>query len=199
MPTGYTDAIANGITFKDFTMRCARAFGACVELRDSSLDAEIPDEFKVSDYHKKGLDAAEKQLIKVKKMTIAACEVAAKVDYEKSRKSYEDSIKKSIELQHKYYAMLEEVDAWKPPTKDHIELKKFMGDQILQSIKFDCDVTYYQGWLVRLQLRTGAEWKQEQINKCLDDIAYHAIALKEENERIASRNAWVRQLRESLK
>jgi hypothetical protein len=32
MPTGYTSAIADGIEFKDFALRCARAFGALVEL-----------------------------------------------------------------------------------------------------------------------------------------------------------------------
>ena len=34
MPTGYTYKIGEGASFKEFVMACARAFGACVEMRD---------------------------------------------------------------------------------------------------------------------------------------------------------------------
>lgn len=34
MPTGYTADIKDGIDFKTYAMNCARAFGACVMLRD---------------------------------------------------------------------------------------------------------------------------------------------------------------------
>ena len=60
MTTGYTDAVGKGeITeFKDYALLCARAFGACVSMRDEPLDAEIPEEFKPNDYHEKSLQKA---------------------------------------------------------------------------------------------------------------------------------------------
>lgn len=44
MPTGLTNPIYEGrenFTFEDFAMRCARNFGAFVDLRDEPLDMEI--------------------------------------------------------------------------------------------------------------------------------------------------------------
>ena len=38
--TGYTSKIAQDITFKDFVMSCARAFGALVTLRDKPSRGE---------------------------------------------------------------------------------------------------------------------------------------------------------------
>lgn len=40
MPTGYTADIKDGITFRDFALRCARAFGATIMQRDE--DISIP-------------------------------------------------------------------------------------------------------------------------------------------------------------
>jgi hypothetical protein len=38
MPTGYTaELIEKGMEFNDFVLTCARAFGACIELRDRKL------------------------------------------------------------------------------------------------------------------------------------------------------------------
>ena len=59
MPTGYTSKIADGIGFKDFALSCARAFGACIEMRDDPSDKPIPNEFKPNDYHKKRMAAAK--------------------------------------------------------------------------------------------------------------------------------------------
>ena len=43
MPTGYTAYVQDGVIteFADFAMKCARAFGALIDMRDESLDAEI--------------------------------------------------------------------------------------------------------------------------------------------------------------
>ena len=40
MPTGYTTDIYNGkdVTFKDFALKCARAFGACIHQREDNID-----------------------------------------------------------------------------------------------------------------------------------------------------------------
>ena len=61
MPTGYTAPIYEGeenFTFKKFAMRCARNFGALIEMRGEPLDAEIDFDkcFQPSDYYKKALE-----------------------------------------------------------------------------------------------------------------------------------------------
>lgn len=82
MPTGYTYAIKEGISFRDFVLKCARAFEACVSMRDDPMDKEIP-EFVASDYYQKELDKSFARLNEIVKMSDADCGIAATQEYEK--------------------------------------------------------------------------------------------------------------------
>ena len=57
------------LTFPQFAMRCARAFGALIEMRDDSMDAPIPDEFSPSDYHVKAKAKAEETLKRLRSIS----------------------------------------------------------------------------------------------------------------------------------
>ncbi|MBS3155164.1 hypothetical protein J4404_01555, partial [Candidatus Woesearchaeota archaeon] len=71
MPTGYTYIIGEkDITFKEFALRCARGFGALVEMRDDSLEARIPNKFYPCSYHKEQIGEAQKQLDRVQNMSL---------------------------------------------------------------------------------------------------------------------------------
>ena len=63
MPTGYTAGVATGEIkdFKTYALQCARAFGACIMLRDEPMSDEIP-EFKPSDHYEKSLAKATADL-----------------------------------------------------------------------------------------------------------------------------------------
>lgn len=198
MPTGYTAAIGEGITFNNFVLQCARAFGACIEMRDDPMDKPIPDEFKPSDYSERQLAEANKRVAQLKAMSASQCAKEAKADYERQVTYHKESIAKDAALKAKYEAMLAEVEAWTPPSTDHDELKNFMRNQITESIRFDCGGNYHQDALKSLRPMTGNEWQQSELNKALEDISYHSKAQKEENERAAKRTQWVRQLRESI-
>lgn len=64
MPTGYTAPIYEGkqITFPEFAMQCARAFGALIDMRDDPMDSPIPDAFVPDTYHARELVKAREQL-----------------------------------------------------------------------------------------------------------------------------------------
>lgn len=81
MPTGYTAAIADGISFTNYAMGCARAFGALIEMRDEPSDAPIPEEFKPSTYHLEELQKAQKKLHNLCKMSFGEAEGRAMVAY----------------------------------------------------------------------------------------------------------------------
>ena len=68
MPSGYTENIYYGkeVTFKDFALGCARAFGACVMQRDDPADVK-PKIMPEESYHTEKL----KELKKFKKPTKA--------------------------------------------------------------------------------------------------------------------------------
>lgn len=197
MPTGYTDCIKDGISFKKYAMKCARAFGACIEMRDESWDAEIPDKFPISNYHLQKILEAKEKLKKLKKMKISEAENKAKKEFDEKMKYNLEAIKKNQELQEKYEKMLEAVRAWNPPSSDHVEYKKFMETQITESIKFDCGGDYY----IRNKPKplSGKQWLEDQIEAAIHDINYHTKEHSNEVKRNTERNLWVKQLRDSLK
>jgi len=89
--------------------------------------------------------------------------------------------------------MLSKVQEWKPPTPDHVDLKKFMIQQLEDSIEFDCFIPEMP------QRLSGEEYREQQIKKVLDDIDYHEREYAKEVNRVHERNKWLLLLRESLK
>lgn len=199
MPTGYTSEIEQGITFQQFAMRCARAFGALIMMRDDPMDAVIPDEFIPSEYHTKEITKEEAELAKIRTMSPPAVKKAIQAEFDAELKSIDDMISKSRNTKSKYEAMLCRVKGWTPPTPDHIELKNFMIKQIEESISFDCSGGYWEDKRRNLTLRDVQDWRQAKIKQHLDSIAYHQKEYKAEVDRCAFRSKWVRELRESLK
>jgi hypothetical protein len=196
MPTGYTADIEKGITFQQFALNCARAFGACVTMREDPSDKPIPNEFKPSDYHKKQLAKAERELRKIQTISPEEASRQAETSYQNSKRANDGYIKNCINLRAKYNAMLTQVRAWNPPSKNHSEFKQFMIQQIESSIRFDCGTDYHIQNAPKLM--SGKKWRQEQIRGLHQDIEYHTKETHKETERTNGRNLWIKQLRESL-
>lgn len=197
MPTGYTAAIADDITFDDFVMGCARAMGALVMMHDEPSDAPIPERFEPIDYHTKKIAEANATLDRLAGMTGAEAEQAASDAYEAAITAQAAAILRNDTLREKYNAMLAKVGAWQSPSADHDGFKKFMVEQITSSIDFDCDNRYYRDQ--KHTKLTGAEWLAQEEAKARKDIAYHEAENAKEIERTEARNTWLRKLRESLK
>ena len=193
MPTGYTSDISKGISFEEFALNCAKAFGACVTMRDEPNDKKIPDEFKPSDYHSKAIVEAEKRYKKLKSISIEQAEKEAIKMFKAVQKQYNKWDKDKTELKEKYELMLSKVRAWTPPSNDHKEYKNFMIKQIEGSIEFDC--SFYPR---DFKLLTGENWLKKEIDEALYDINYHTKKDAEERKRVAKRNIWIKQLRQSL-
>ena len=196
MPTGYTCNIKDGITFKEFAMGCARAFGACIEMRDDSLDKEIPEEFETSSYHKERIEEIEKEISELSKLT----EEEIKVICDKEYKEEIDRIKQAKEdeknLFNSYANMLNIVSGYVPPSEDHINFKEFMIKQIKESIDFDCNDYYKNKKVVKQDYKT---YRFEKLKGCYKDLSYHAKKYQEDLERTKRNNNWIKLLRESLK
>lgn len=196
MPTGYTDSIKDGITFEEFVLTCARAFGATITMRDDPIDKPIPDKFDPSDYHVKELTRARKNLTKINKITVGEAEKLAIADYKKEINSIKKCIEEDRMLMAQYREMLNQVKMWTPPTSEHNKLKEFMDKQITGSIEHDGMEDYYTRNPAILQ--TGKEWLKTQKEVAQRDIAYHTNENKKEIDRTESRTAWVKALRDSL-
>jgi len=197
MATGYTDTIKDGITFKQFVLKCARAFGACIEMRDESMEVPIPDKFEPSTYHLEALKKAEKELSEASNMSLEDAGEKALNEYNKRKNEYKESIRKNTVLEEKYNSMLKQVEKWIPPTAEHIGIKEFMTQQITSSIDFDCG-DYYEKALRELKKSSGSEWKKQRIDSAVYDITYHTRELEKEKRRAEERTSWIKALRESL-
>ncbi len=194
MPTGYTYKIREGMGFKEFTLRCARAFGALITMRDAPLDAEVPDEFKPDDYYDSKIEESKARLSELEKMTLEEAEITAEEEYQKAMTEYKKVIGERVELKEKYTAMLKKVDEWTPPTPDHRELKNFMRDQLISSINTDCDIYCY----LPPKECSANEWLEDNKKKCIDRIAYFTKEKEKEEDRCVKRTEWVRALKQSL-
>ena len=192
MPTGYTAAIADGISFEKFVWRCARNMGALIMMRDEPYDAPVR-EFEPSDYNAKELAAARARLESLKGMTIEDAEVQADLSLSAALESSTSYSEGKTELEAKYWAMLSKVRQWEPPSEDHRGLRDFMISQIEDSIRYDCGDTFEPP-----KKLTGEEWLAQEIASAIRDIKYHSKANQEELDRTEARNRWVRQLRESV-
>lgn len=196
MPTGYTADIKDGISFKTYAMNCARAFGACVLLRDEPGGGErIPERFEPSDHHTRQLAERREDLARIEALDAAGREAEAAKAWDKAETYRSVRLDEMRKQRAAYVAMLAQVDAWKPPTTDHVNFRAFMREQITQSIDWDCDESYHS---TPTPLQTGDEWAANRIAELHRDIAYHEREHAAEVERAASRTQWVQALRGSL-
>jgi hypothetical protein len=195
MTNGYTDPIYEGkdITAKEYILRCARAFGATITMRDEPLDAEIP-EFKPGTYHLEQIEKLKNELQKYKSMTLDEARKIINEEYETAIKYIEKVIKEKNELKQRYMKVLKEVKAWNPPTDEHVNLKNFAIEQLEQSIEWDCDTSYIR----TPEKETPDEWLKRKISKIERDIAYHEKEWIEEVKRTKKRNDPTKQLKDSL-
>ena len=196
MPTGYTHPVQTGEVkdFPTFAMQCARAFGALVMMRDDPHDAPIPDEFQPSDYHTTEREKANARLMELRAMTPDQIQAAHRVQWDKDYRHAEDYKAEKVLQEERYRAMLAKVEAWTPPSPDHDGLKRFMREQLVTSIDFDCGGSY----LPDIATADPYEWWGGEVKKAQRDIEYHTEEDAKERKRTDGRNRWVRLLRESL-
>ncbi|MEK4427731.1 hypothetical protein MHB54_00575 [Paenibacillus sp. FSL M7-0802] len=195
MPTGYTSAIYEGeeVGVSEYILKCARAFGATISMRDKPLDKEIT-EFKPSTYNLDSISRAEKRLNEIEAMTIDEANKRADEAYQSSLSDYHETLNKKRCLRSRYESLLQKVKEWIPPTEEHIKLKEFSIEQLTKSIEWDCNEEYMNP-PTRF---SGEDYIEAGINGALQDIAYHQKAHYEEVKRISERNLWVKNLKDSL-
>lgn len=194
MPTGYTYNVVDGkITeFADFAMQCARAFGALITMREDPMDAPIPDEIKPeTSYYANRVDEDMERLGEVHAMTDAEAAAAAQAAHDEAMASRAKYLSDKESEAGRLNAMLAKVRAWHPPTRDHVEMKSFMIEQLTISMPGKYTPTIPV-------LLDGATWRQEQIDSLSEAVARSRKEVEKETERAKNRTEWVKNLRASL-
>jgi hypothetical protein len=192
MPTGYTSIIEEGASFEEYVWRCARAFGALIELRDEPLDAPVPAELKPNVYYARSLDTARAQLAALQKMGRDDADNHAESAHYDALKRREEDMRESERKQSLYEDMRAKVLAWAPPTSDHAPLREFMLQQIEVSIGGGIYVPE------KPDRKSGEDWLADAIRQAEERVAYAEKSLRKEEDRTRQRNAWLSELRKSV-
>jgi hypothetical protein len=194
MPTGYTAPIADGMTFEQYALGCARAFGALVNMRDEPSDAPIPERLEPDTYYQKSLEASQLELDRVMSLTAAEIVVEAEKSYVSAYESWAKRRSDRAALREKYQAILDRVRAYVAPTPDHVGYKEFMEKQLVDSIAWDCSDSHDD----EPQRVAPAKWIADRLEELRREVARREQSAREEVERTHKRNEWIKALRDSL-
>jgi len=196
MPTGYTAAIQHGISFERFIMDCARAFDFCVSIRDEVPGGDaIPLVFQPNLYHFHAMELLTQELKELQDMSDDEAEAAATKEWELKEWERKKKLDEKVAMRVAYKAMLVKVEAWNPPTPEHIGLKRFMREQIERGLNFDCCDEFYRDVTPRI---AGPQWRTLRMAEKSESLAYHTKQHQKEVENAARSTEWVRALRESI-
>ncbi len=200
MPTGYTAGVMDGtITeFKDYAFQCARTFGALVTERDNPITPDLPT-LEVGDYHVASLREKEKEVKRLSSMTPPQIEKEFLKSKNRDIKYHTKGIKDQEKTLQRYLKMLEEAKKFVAPTDEHTSYRDFLISQLEESLNWDCGSTYHQEQLVKVKKKRSAKaWHKEQLDEAKYRLKYAKKSLKEEIERVKSRNDWLDQLRKAV-
>jgi len=191
MPTGYTCILDDrDVSVREYILRCARAFGACVEQLDESLDSP-PRESIASTYHRERLEEGKRQLEDLLAMTTEQVMAKCEAEYEEELSSWRRRRAEWEVVNGRYTAMAEAVHAWTPPTAEHQELKQFALEQLKTGRPYEPSQSPPE--------RCAPEtWRSLRVGIAERGIVYHEEMYAKEVERVAERNAWLRDLQKSV-
>ncbi len=197
MPTGYTHGIADDITFEDFALGCARAFGACIMQRDDASN-EKPKLREETSYYAEKLPEALAELGYLQSLNDKQKEEYGTEERDKEIARIQESLEKKRALESKYRNMLNKVGAWTPPTKDHVGLKEFMTKQIVDSINFDCDTKFYIEELQKAITKKPIDFYETAVKSAEWNCTYYEEEAEKEQKRTEESNSWILDLYKSL-
>lgn len=189
MANAYTHKVRDGKTteLRDFILLCATSlFGG---REDLPLESREP-----STYHRDRLSSCRRELsIAQARSDEEWVRLTDKFNREEKERKTRALEEKNL-VRERYIVMLQKVDAWEPPSENHVDLKEFMRRQLRSSIEHDApfstapsDPPY-----------TMEVYKTDTLRWLKEDIEQHEKRWLEECEVVKQDNQWVRDLLESL-
>jgi len=196
MPTAYTAILTrrDDVSLEEFAMRCARAFGAAIMLRDDPLETPIP-EFTVGDYYKQAVSARTAELQAFMALDLTGRVEFAKEQIQRQLQEIEDSKKGTLEENARYDSMAGKVMRWTPPTPGHDELKAFMLEQLEMSKE---STNWTDQAITVLREADPEDWARGYQVNLNRQLAEAIRTLQKQQRRTDEGNEWVRKLRLSL-
>lgn len=181
-------------SFAEFALTCARAFGACVTLREEPLGLPIP-EFQVSPYYLQALEEAQQKLQSLKDMTAEERAAFGQTKRDSVIQQYGEMLARDIERNLRLDRMKKQVEAWEPPSEEHVRLKQFMLDQLEISRE---NISYFEQALKDSAELPPEEYYAQALQDAERSCQYYTGEVERERNTVSARNEWVAALRQSL-
>jgi len=195
MPTGYTAKVEDGSVteLRDYMLICARAFGALIMMRDDPMDAPIPTKLEPdTGYYDKRITELTADIAKLSAMSaddVLTESLAANNEARRRHREYEAEDQRRLE---RHQAMAAKVEKWRPPTREHVEYKQFMLQQLEVS-------SQHLGSTLDLPaMPIGEEWRAKRLSDLQSQLAQNQRNRDQEIERTAGRQKWLDALLASL-
>lgn len=185
----------SGQSFPDFVMSCARAFGACVTMRDDAPDAPIPEKFEPDNFYVLREKSDRADLRKLEGMTKAERLAYGRRERTRQIKQRAEWLRRDVIQNQRLSKMEEQVNRWMPPTAEHVGVKTFMLEQLRISKH---GLSYSKGDLAEVKAKKPLQFwfdaladAKRRVENCVEEQA-------KENERAKKRTEWVQKLRTSI-
>ncbi len=204
MPTGYTYKVSDGTepSFESFVLRCSRAFGACINQRDSSDEFPNPNLKSTSLYYVDQMKESEEELNKLTNMSDDEIFELAFTEYTECEKEALKQLEVVRNQQTRYAEMLSAVNAWTPPSSEHTGLKTFMLEQLTTSMDADNGLEEYYHKVVlamvppsQADISSIREQRMKAARKSYDYVKKH---LDEDTILENERRQWIFDLFDNL-
>ena len=194
MATGYTHPVKDGevTDFAEFALQCSRAMGAAIMQRDEHPSVKLKTR-EPSEHYAERVREARATLDEYLSRTDKDWQDAAAENLQERIETWEQRKVDNKVTFDRYTAMLQKVRAWEPPTEEHEGLKKFMIEQLEDSIRWDVHDVGPEPVL--------EDWRDFREKTIEHQSSWYLKTLRQQQEdveRVASQNEWVEKLYESL-
>lgn len=195
MATGYTYRVVEGLTttLEQFALHAATSF-----VYDCSV---LPEKFENDDleYHKERLDDAKAELKALRALkTVAAQQAYGQKIIADSIVRTEKSVERLKAQRDRILSMQKQVKAWKP-LKTVQNVKKYMLEQLTETLRTDCDVDYYKREVIRLRAADPLDYYKNALKYAVQTIDHAKKQIDESKKTVKQSNQWLKDLRKSLK
>lgn len=190
MSTGYTVSIEEraDLTFREFALHCAREMGVCNMQREDPIGDPVQEPIA---YYVRQNRIAEARLKELRGLSDEGVRALWRAECERIEKINADSVAKTDKIKRRYARMREMVVAWRPPTDDHVGLRRFMLEQI------DTSTSDWTAYTLDIPNTPGL-WLIQEIKSAEWDLKYSAERVAEEVQKADEYKSWIDALYASL-
>lgn len=198
MPSSSTHELCEGeeISVSTYILRNARSFGALHHMFGESINTPIKKQEFTDSRYEDGIKKAKESIIKFENMPVKEIEDTINASYDATVEYNKETYDKKLKVSNRIKEMIEKVEAWIPPTSEHINLKEASLSHLKEVLEIECGGM--DRYLEPVVKETVEEYRELRISILEEDIKRYHDNRQREKSRIEGSSAWIDALEKSL-